>query len=341
MKTNLLFKVSQRKFEWLLFIVAFLFFIVGTIFGIYLNKNSEEAPASRHMGRTTFTNPLIDQTGINESQRSYAPLKKQLEKEIAGFLDRASVYQLSVYFQDLETNKWLGINETERYAPASLMKVTLLVAYLKLTESNPNFLEEIVLNDGSYIEEANVPPSQRLAINREYTISELLYQMIVHSNNEAQSLLSDHLDKRVTPETRARLVEETMALIPASYELGDFYELTAVDYAGIFRILYNATYLSESLSERALALLAESSFDSGIVNGLPKDIVTANKFGFKNDSNYVDKMQFHDCGIIYAEPNPYILCIMTKTNDPAAAQEAVSSISKTVYQAVSKQSPEN
>lgn len=309
-----------------------LLFTVGYFAGSTQNQaQTEPASATRHMGRTTFTNPLIDLAGTNESTRGFDELRKKLEVKIDEFLERKSVYALSVYYQDLETGKWFGINETETYAPASLMKVTLLVAFYKLAESSPALLEGTIVNDGSYTEQSNVPPSQRLALGKEYTVNDLLRHMIVNSNNEAQYLLSDHLEKRVTPETNLRLIKETMTLIPASYELGDVYELTPIDYAGIFRILYNATYLSESMSEKALSLLSESSFDSGIVNGLPENITTANKFGFKNDSDYVDQMQFHDCGIIYAEPSPYILCVMTKTDDPVAAQEAVSEISTEIY----------
>lgn len=214
------------------------------------------------------------------------------------------------------------------------MKVTLLLAYLKLSEVRPALLQETIVNEGQYTDLANVPPAQRLAVNKTYTVQELLFNMIVHSNNEAQHLLSDYLDARVTPETRSRLVYETMTLIPASYEISDQYNLTVVDYAGIFRILYNATYLSESLSEQALALLAESSFDSGIVNGLPENVITANKFGFKENKQSPDSMQFHDCGIVYAEPTPYILCVMTKTDDPLKAQKIVSEISNQVYNLV-------
>ncbi|MCA9370267.1 serine hydrolase, partial [Candidatus Woesebacteria bacterium] len=126
-------------------------------------------------------------------------------------------------------------------------------------------------------------------------------------DNVSRGILSDYLETRVTPETHNRLAEESMTLIPANYEQGDEYEITPIDYASVFRILYNATYLSEAMSERALALLAESSYDSGIVNGVPEGTVTANKFGIDDTEQAQQRLQLHDCGVVYDEPNPYII----------------------------------
>jgi hypothetical protein len=97
-------------------------------------------------------------------------------------------------------------------------------------------------------------------------------------------------------------------------------------------VLYNATYLSEERSEQALRLLSRSSYDSGIVSGLPEGTLTANKFGFNENARYADGTQLHDCGIVYVDPEPYILCIMTKTPDVPTAQAAIAAISEQVYQ---------
>lgn len=317
----------------LLFSAVFL--VLGIFIGIQLAPPALPIMSEyRHLGRVSLINPLLDHTNNQAPSPAYQAITNETERLIAQLISADSVQAVSMYYQDLETGEWFGVNDEERYVPASLMKVSLLVAYLKFSETEPQVLNETIVNDGRYTSQANVPPAQRLALNREYTIAELLERMIADSNNEAQFLLSDYLEQRIPQNIRERLVYESTLLIPASYERGEGFDLTVRDYASIFRILYNATYLNESLSEQALALLSKSSYDSGIVNGLPPDIITANKFGFKNDAEIAETMQFHDCGIIYAEPSPYILCIMTKTNDPVRAQMAVSEISKLVYERI-------
>jgi hypothetical protein len=81
-------------------------------------------------------------------------------------------------------------------------------------------------------------------------------------------------------------------------------------------------------------LLSQSSYDSGLVSGLPDDITTANKFGFNENAKYDDGTQLHDCGIVYSDPDPYILCIMTKTPAVPVAQRIISDTSKQVYEAL-------
>ena len=285
----------------------------------------------RHLGRMTFTNPLIDIGATGSTNELLQQTKDAVAVAVTDLVKKEAITTLSVYYQDLETGNWFGVNEREQYIPASLMKVTLMTSYFKLAEYTPGLLERTIVYDGRHAEKANLPPAQRLALGKTYTIESLIEQLIIHSDNEARAILADYLTERVDEETHARLIRDSMTLIPADYELGDEYQVTPIDYAGVFRILYNATYLSETMSERALHLLSLSSYDSGIVNGLPADIITANKFGFNDNPNYVDGLQLHDCGIVYTEPNPYVICIMTKTTNVPAAQEAIASISELIY----------
>jgi len=85
--------------------------------------------------------------------------------------------------------------------------------------------------------------------------------------------------------------------------------MNVVDYAAFFEILYNATYLNKEMSEKALAILTKSTFNYGLVGGVPIGVEVAHKFGERIFEEY---KQLHDCGIIYKENNPYLLCIMTR-----------------------------
>ena len=113
--------------------------------------------------------------------------------------------------------------------------------------------------------------------------------------------------------------------------------LTAREYARFFRLLYNATYLDEDLSEKALSLLSQSTYKRGLVAGVKKDLPVAHKFGLHthiNPAGEVIGRQLHDCGIIY-DDDPYILCVMTKSNtvNLQDLEQVISSISKRIYEA--------
>lgn len=105
-------------------------------------------------------------------------------------------------------------------------------------------------------------------------------------------------------------------------------------YSRFYRVLYNSTYLSPSVSEQTLKFLTQKGFPGGLDAGVPDNILVAQKFGERtqNDAsgNVVDR-QLHDCGIVYYEDYPYFLCVMTKGQDFTKLQPIISGISKTVW----------
>jgi hypothetical protein len=118
--------------------------------------------------------------------------------------------------------------------------------------------------------------------------------------------------------------------------------MTAKDFSYFLRVLYNSTYLKKDLSEKALELLNTVDFKDGLVAGVPNNITVAHKFGIKgdfanNDKNQVVNRELHDCGIVYHNQRPYLVCIMTKGNSSLQDSESVlKNISSMIYQAVDK-----
>jgi beta-lactamase class A len=113
--------------------------------------------------------------------------------------------------------------------------------------------------------------------------------------------------------------------------------MTVKDYSAFFRILYNASYLSQSMSEKALGLLTQVKFDKGLLGQLPKKTIVAHKFGERiyTDDN---ERQLHDCGIVYHPTDPYLLCVMTRGHDYDTLASVISSLSKIVWDEMQKQS---
>ncbi len=122
-------------------------------------------------------------------------------------------------------------------------------------------------------------------------------------------------------------------------ENGLKYEISPKDYSLFLRVLFNSTYLSEKNSEKALMILSKAKFADGLVARLPKGIVVAHKFGeYANGSDYqIDSVELHDCGIIYAPKNPYLLCVMTRGKEIKNLKTTISEISKIVYDQISSE----
>ena len=65
--------------------------------------------------------------------------------------------------------------------------------------------------------------------------------------------------------------------VPSDY--AQQYFISAKNYSLFFRVLYNATYLSREMSEKALGLLSKTVFRDGLTAKLPSSVVVSHKFG--------------------------------------------------------------
>jgi beta-lactamase class A len=203
-----------------------------------------------------------------------------------------------------------------------------MITFLKIAEDDQNYLNQTIEYqrfDGGLSQ--NILPEKELNEGESYSIGTLIRRMIVYSDNQAMDLLSSYVD-----ENKMEKVFFDLGLrLPDNSSQEDF--ITTRDYAATFRILYNASYLNREMSEKALKLLSEVSYDNGLAAGLPEGIKIANKFGERAYSDGLE--QFHDCGIIYYPDKPYLLCVMTKGTDFGALQQTIREISQAVYRVAS------
>jgi len=156
--------------------------------------------------------------------------------------------------------------------------------------------------------------------------------MIIYSDNQAYDLLLKNIDNRKLIETYNNLGVD----ISLGFENPNGNILSVKQYASFFRILFNASYLSKDMSEKALGLLSRVKFSQALVAGVPSNILVAHKFGERQYTDTGEK-QLHDCGIIYLPNKPYLLCIMTRGKNIPIEENFVKQISSMVYQNISGQ----
>ncbi len=274
------------------------------------------------------------------SKGEYVDLKLKLSDYIEEKKGEGSLVGAGVYFRDLRNGPTMGINEYEEYSTASLLKVPTLIAYLSLSEDNPSLLsEEIALRDGfnggsTDFSQFYAPPDE-LKKDTAYTVEALLTRLTRYSDNAASEMLRAYLSV-LSPNDIIGETYKELGLVPE--ESGGDYVITVKRYASIFRILYNASYLSIEKSEKALRMLSESTFDQGIVAGVPKGTLVAHKFGersfIETDPNVKPLRQLHDCGIVYFPENPYTLCVMTLGYDFETLETVIRDISRMTYEEV-------
>ena len=273
-------------------------------------------------GNYEFINPLLScDTFENVSNRELKDIKQTIVSYAEQATKDAKATHISVYFRDLNNGPWFGLNEKDLFLPGSLLKVPFMIALFKVAEGEPSFLSQRIQYTGGHVDFSEYfKPDRFLEENQIYTVDELISRMIVYSDNDATLLLQELVPREVIETTYRDLGIE----IPKSNE----YVMTVRTYASFFRILYNGTYLTKAFSEKALALLGETTFVKGMRSVLPGQVVVSSKFGERENS--LGK-QLHDCGIVYYPKHPYLLCMMVRGDNFDDLSKVIAAVSRLVY----------
>lgn len=285
-----------------------------------LPERSARSAAYRHI------DPLLDcrQDG---PRREIRPFDQELSSRINDLRARGRATHISVYFRDLRNGSWIGIGEKEGFLPASLLKVPLMMSIMRAAQDSPGLLDErvsISTQPTTFGVQRFSAPSD-LVPGAVYSIADLLSAMLRRSDNTAM----DELFRRFGGSGMHDIYEDLGLPSP---ENGVPDRLRVKDYASIFRLLYNASYLGRSASDRVLDELTHSEFGAGISAPVPRSIPVAHKYGERGLAS--GEKQLHDCGIVYYPGRPYILCVMTRGRDWASLAEVIQSVSATTYREV-------
>ncbi len=314
------------------YILMFLLLILGFGFGILFDKSlikNAFISEVRLPQQYKYINPLLECDSNIGNYKSLTKTEDSVSSYIKDAKDRGTITSASVYYRDLNNGPWFGINEQEKFTPASLIKVPMMIAYFKRAETDPDILSKKLIfssKDQISLGPAFVKPKEELIEGQEYTVMELVEIMIKFSNNNAYYLLKSNLGEDRFEQTLKDFGIDVAKINSSNTEN----VLTIREYSSFFRILYNSSYLSRAYSERALEILSGVEFKSGISAGIPESVLVANKFG---ERSYQDSSikQLHDCGIVYKTNNPYLVCIMTRGGTFDDLANSIRDISKIIY----------
>ncbi len=277
-------------------------------------------------GNSVLINPEMNKDlGNNHEPRDfilhYEGLKSAIQSEINLYGSKDNV---GFFIQDLNTGSWTGKNEKVGFQPASLLKIPIMMAILKKVDRGElSLLDKVVIRQGDI--DAGYPTIYEEKEGAEATIEQLLIAMITESDNTAKNVLARQL---------------------LSYELDDVFKHVGIpnpyikenknktvsprDYSRLFKALYYSTFLSPELSQFGLKLTTNTQVENLIPSGVPDNVIVAHKFGV------YDEILLHDCGIVYHNKNPYVICVMTKNMNSAISANLIRKISSHTYEFVDK-----
>jgi beta-lactamase class A len=287
-------------------------------------NNSSSSMQEYRLQTYSLSKPLL-LADLPDEDRDMAPIKSSINAIIEDNKSRGNVSSASVFLLRMNHDNWINVNASERFAPGSMLKISVLITYFKMLEKNPGLFDQKLYLDPrmntnriQHVDEMHLPPGQ-------YKIGDLIQAMIVNSDNYATMLLNQHLDQ-------ALFINLYSDLGLRRPDMGEtFYPMTAREFSRFLRVLHNATYLSPDNSESALELLTKANYDNGIVAGLPANTKVAHKFGESGDGKL---FELHEAAIVYNNDDPYLLVVMTKGKDISSLPGILKEISTTVYNSI-------
>ncbi len=314
---------------------------VGGGFGYMLTKNKPAVTAYVEPIITRQANPLYPLIKpiirVDFPPESNFQELDSLKSKVGVFIGQqqaaGKVKRTSFYFRDTNDAHWAGLGQDDQYHPASLFKVPYLLALYKDAEIKPQLLNErVYFSDAAH---NGADQIQHLVNGRYYTVDELAQAMIKQSDNDAKDLLLEKMDLQFLVEV---LNDNGMSLQDAAANT-----MSPRIYTTFFRTLYNTSFLSPAMSERALELLSEVDFKDGLAAGTPNTIKIAHKFGqyadLAEDDGSVTALELHDCGLVYYPERPYYLCVMTEGYSREELATVIKGVASIVYGEFSKLHP--
>jgi beta-lactamase class A len=296
----------------------------------------ENAEGTFRFIRSSAASPNISEE--KRSTKELKPFQYKVNELIENLLKNGDASAISIYFRDLNNGNWFGIREHDKFSPKSLLKVPLMMAYFKWAESSPLVLRKTLTFTGKGPGENQVQDNQtnELEPGKAYTVNNLIFRMIAYNNTAAYSLLYANL-----PSGRLDRIFKDLYVEYDPRRQEDSLSLSA--FSSFFRVLYNASYLSEEQSEKALRYLSKSSFRNGMAAGIPPNIEIAFKEGERTILTSVqgeeeDLHQLHEFGIVYHPNRPFLLGVMARGKSIEELGKVIRDITRLIYEEVDRQS---
>ena len=262
------------------------------------------------LGGYRLIGPLLDVELPEGYRRDHEPIpfRDEVERFVGEAVRSGRVREMSVYYRDLVDGSWFGVNEDRRYDPASMMKVPVMVAWLKRAEKDPQVLQQVlVFDERTYPGSDQILPAERSLLPRgRYTVDELLRHMLSYSDNKAMWLLFNGLQ----PQELDRVLDG----MDVANELDGAEQRH--QRPGILGVLPGPVQRGlprpRHVREGARAARAPG-FPRGIVAGVPRGVTVVRRSSARPRS--ARGLQLHEFGIVYHPSGPYILGIMTVGGD--------------------------
>lgn len=283
---------------------------------IYFIARLQELPkAINKVKQFSYLSPRVTSDSTSDILIDFLPLRKRLLA-----VTKSYAQTFAYHFVYLPTGSTLGLNGDVSFSAASLIKLPVVMAYFHQKERLQQNSDKTVMIttddiDSGYGELWKKGPGTKI------NLFDAVKMALIQSDNTAVMVLAHNVAK------------EDFDAVYEGLDI-DFKQvdneaiITAQQYGYILKSLYFSSVLTQKDSQLILSLLTQSNYNDKLVAGVPAGIVVAHKVGQLTDQ------LFQDCGIVYLPKRPYMLCMVSRSDEKVAAAH-MKEVSAEVYDFVS------
>lgn len=246
-------------------------------------------------------------------------------------------------FEDLQTHHQILWNADTEFHAASTMKTPVMIEVFKQVASGKLSLQEPVLVtnqfksivDGSVYRLNPGDDSQEklyAQVGTKIPLSDLVYQMIIHSSNLATNIIIEMVDGKKVTQTMRKLGAKKIQVLRGVEDQKAFdahlnNTTTAYDLMLIYSKMAEGKIVNKNACAEMIKILEDQTDNVVIPALLPANVKVAHKTGFITGVH-------HDSGIvIMPDGKKYVLVLLSKNlTDDAAAAAAMAKVSEIIYQ---------
>lgn len=266
----------------------------------------------------TIERPMGDEKDVSEILGFEVEIKEveDVEKAVRQLIESLAG-KYGVYVRSLEGGEELGVNETEVFQAASVIKLPVLVGYYQAVEAGKLDPKTVYVLKEEDRFEYGTGSMQNQPEGAEYSYREIARLVANESDNMGAELLIKFLGGYGKVEDlfnqmgleRTRLKEN---------------ETTVKEMGELLGRIYRGELLSEASRDELFENLTDTANESRLPAGVPTGVRVVHKFG--SEAGVVN-----DCGVVYAD-RPYVICVMSVETSDGEGEEVLAKISRVIWE---------
>ena len=248
------------------------------------------------------------QSSPNATNPKQQVLWQKLEASIAE-IDRSLDGVMGVAVEDLTSGQKFALRADEVFPQASSIKITILAELYHQAQAGKLKLTDIyTVRSSDLVPDSPIMEGLTPGVTQ-ITLGDLATMMVAVSDNSAANILIDRVGMENVNSlldslglTHTRLRRKMMDLKAASEGRENI--STPGEMITLLERLYRGRVLNKPLTDDFFKVLSTKKMDAWMARDLPEELKIADKPGSLEGVR-------NDCGLVFLDNRPYILCVMT------------------------------